>query len=181
MDGDVGDNLRQVLSDIFREFVTEERFFVKEMPVYERRFEDQFFRFMNNRIREIQELPPVADIHKCECAAKELQLQAQRHMQISRPPYPPVPAPSIHPTEVEKAIPPTSGIYFFWSREGIIEYVGQSASLRKRISANHHALLKGDRISYVEVPIKELDWAECYYIYATRPRRNYGDKARRNG
>lgn len=92
--------------------------------------------------------------------------------------YPPVPSPSVTPHPDGFGLPNTSGIYFIWDC-GLVEYVGQSVALRNRLKlGSHHRLQETDRISFLELPLEVLTWAECYYIGICRPTRNGGTPCR---
>jgi|SaaInlV_130m_DNA_3_1039695.scaffolds.fasta_scaffold20597_2 hypothetical protein len=75
-------------------------------------------------------------------------------------------------------IPLESGIYFLW-RDSKIAYVGQSIKLGQRVTMSHDRTRDGDWVSWVFVPIEELDFAECFYIGTTMPPDNFGSRARR--
>ncbi len=73
--------------------------------------------------------------------------------------------------------PESPGIYFLWSK-GQVAYVGKSKNIFNRVCWKHHAIQRGDSVSWVEIPIYELDFAECYYIALCRPSRNFNSKYR---
>jgi len=96
---------------------------------------------------------------------------------LASQPYPDVPAPFISPSFDGAELPETSGIYFLWAGDAV-EYVGQSVNLRGRVRLPGHHRLKSDhRISFVFVDAHELDWAECWYIGALKPKLNFGSLA----
>lgn len=71
-------------------------------------------------------------------------------------------------------LPELSGIYFLW-KNGVVEYVGQSTNIRKRVTlGSHHRLTSEHTISFVLFPKEDLLWAECWYIGVCRPRLNVG-------
>jgi hypothetical protein len=91
--------------------------------------------------------------------------------------YPSPPAPTVRAHKDGVGLPSGSGIYFLWN-EGQIAYVGQSICLIKRLRlGNHHAMIDGDEISYVEMEREKLTWAECFYLGALSPPRNFGGSA----
>lgn len=92
--------------------------------------------------------------------------------------YEDVPAPFCPvPWRTGDEIPLESGIYFLW-RDSKIAYVGQSVKLGNRVTMSHDRTRDGDWVSWVFVPIEELDFAECFYIGTTMPPRNFGSRAR---
>jgi hypothetical protein len=91
--------------------------------------------------------------------------------------YPEIPLPTFKPTPNASGLPSAPGIYFLWV-DDVVEYVGQSIRLCDRLRLGmHHVLNERHRISVVFVDRKELTWAECYYIGALRPHRNFGASA----
>lgn len=68
-------------------------------------------------------------------------------------------------------IPTTSGCYFAWE-DGRVRYVGKANNLRKRLNNQHHAVEKHHLLSWVELPEKELYFAEAFYIGILRPVKN---------
>lgn len=74
-------------------------------------------------------------------------------------------------------LPRTSGIYFFWFAESVY-YVGQATVLANRCGAHRIDFIPGAGVSFIEFPISELDFAECYYIGTLRPRANFGFSAK---
>lgn len=91
--------------------------------------------------------------------------------------YPDVPAGRLQPSKDGAGLPETSGIYFLWS-DDTVEYVGQSIKLCNRVRIGHDRLRKDHLISFVAVESRDLDWAECWYIGALRPRLNFGSRAK---
>jgi hypothetical protein len=88
--------------------------------------------------------------------------------------YPGVPQPMVDATPTGEGLPPTSGIYFLWEAEKVV-YVGKSIRLCNRLRRpGHHVLAAGHRISFVLIPVAELDWAESFYIGVLRPELNFG-------
>jgi hypothetical protein len=83
--------------------------------------------------------------------------------------YPPMPAPSLVPSEPGDGLPASTGVYALW-QEPIVDYVGKSVCLQARVRlGTHHRLRAEHRISYVELPEPLLRWAEPYYIGTLRP------------
>jgi hypothetical protein len=74
-------------------------------------------------------------------------------------------------------VPSVSGVYFLHNRGGI-EYVGKSNNLRSRIGlfsfSRHHASRPNDYWSFLQFPIEQLLFVECYYIWLVKPIRNFG-------
>jgi hypothetical protein len=91
--------------------------------------------------------------------------------------YPEPPPPTLAPSSDGAGIPCTSGIYFFW-RHKSVRYVGQSIRLNQRARLSHEHLKEKDLLSWVEVPIPSLDFAEGFYIGILRPERNFGERAK---
>jgi len=92
--------------------------------------------------------------------------------------YPSAPFPSIEPSEKGDHLPPKSGIYIIWNHGNPV-YVGQSQNLKLRCNLQNHKKLKEkDVISFIEIPVEDLDFAECFYIGTLKPVRNFGLKAR---
>lgn len=89
--------------------------------------------------------------------------------------WPGVPLPAVSPVRngQKTDLPPRSGIYFVW-RDGEVNYVGQSIRLNQRASLSHQRIEPGDKLSWVEVPRSELNYAECHYIALCRPPSNFG-------
>ena len=108
--------------------------------------------------------------------AKEL-IALRKYININHPNYPDIPFPHITPTKHGDHIPCTSGIYILWNK-GAPTYVGQSQNLSVRCTLAHPKVLPTDKISFVELELEELDYAECFYISLLRPNRNFGMKAR---
>jgi hypothetical protein len=73
-------------------------------------------------------------------------------------------------------LPSTSGIYFGWL-SGDLVYVGQTTNLASRCAKGHHVFEEGMRVSWLEFPRHELNFAECFYIGTCRPRLNFGRRA----
>lgn len=69
------------------------------------------------------------------------------------------------------AIPRTSGCYFAWEF-GRVRYVGRAVDLNRRLTKSHHAIESHWRLSWIELPIKELYFAEAFYIGILRPFKN---------
>lgn len=90
--------------------------------------------------------------------------------------YPDVPGPMCPCSEAATKAPPCSGIYFLWW-DGVVSYVGQSISVRSRLS-NHEKLPHADYVSWVEIDLSQLDFAECWYIGLLKPPLNFGRKAK---
>lgn len=86
--------------------------------------------------------------------------------------YPPPPRGTIRPSNDGAGLPETAGIYFLWAGDAV-EYVGQSIKLCARARMGHDRLRKDHLISYITVDARELDWAECWYIGALRPKLNF--------
>ena len=91
--------------------------------------------------------------------------------------YPEIPNPTDAPTERGENLPYSSGIYFLWEGERIV-YVGQSKYLCNRLRlGTHHILKQHHKISFVLIDMKQLTWAECYYIGICKPLLNFGINA----
>lgn len=84
-------------------------------------------------------------------------------------PSPPV---GIAVTRLDKdMIPEGSGCYFAW--EGVVvRYVGKAVNLRKRLTGAHHAVTDDHLLTWIEIPVDDLYFAEAYYIGTLRPRMN---------
>lgn len=86
----------------------------------------------------------------------------------------------VQATKANFKIPAKPGIYFVFSDATSKEvlYVGQSCDLRQRCSLPLTAdrcdgnLLRGEWVSWMEVPPEELLFTECLYIGICRPKRN---------
>lgn len=94
----------------------------------------------------------------------------------SNPDYPPAPNPMIQVAGDRANVTNNPGVYFLW-RDGIVMYVGMSAtSIRGRLT-NHDRISKGDWVSWiVMVQSKiEIQYAESYYIGVYRPPLNWPD------
>lgn len=88
--------------------------------------------------------------------------------------YPHPPIGLFIPNKDGLGIPAHPGIYFLWSGDTVM-YVGQSINLASRLRlGNHHVLDSSHRISFLLFPLRELTWAENYYIGALRSPLNYG-------
>ena len=68
-------------------------------------------------------------------------------------------------------IPSFSGVYFI-NRDGETIYIGRSKNIKRRICFNHPIAKDGDFISWTLFPIKELAYAEHFYIGVIRPKLN---------
>ena len=69
-------------------------------------------------------------------------------------------------------MPECSGIYFLINEAGSIQYVGQSVVLRNRVKLSHQKVMPGDRVTFVEIPVPMLVFAESFYIGICTPPRN---------
>jgi hypothetical protein len=88
--------------------------------------------------------------------------------------YPVVPVSIVDATKRGEGVPDHSGIYFVWNGARVV-YVGQSVRLSRRcLLGGHHALMPGDRISWVAIEPAHLNFAECFYIGLLKPERNFG-------
>jgi hypothetical protein len=87
--------------------------------------------------------------------------------------YNEVPGPSVQASRFGEGVPSCSGIYFVWD-DGRVVYVGKSSRLVGRCTLTHHAINEGDWLSWIEFPITMLNFAECFYIGALKPIRNFG-------
>src|SRR5690625_7623299 len=77
-------------------------------------------------------------------------------------PTPPMPEP----------LPDAPGIYFVW-RDDRVVYVGQSQRLSSRCQIGNHGVIKtGDGLSWLLFDVKQLVFAECFYIGILRPAYN---------
>lgn len=74
------------------------------------------------------------------------------------------------PSPIESDWPSKPGIYFVWS-EGTVVYVGKSRSLKRRLGS-HEKIQEGDKVSWLLMPLKEIHFAELFYIWKYRPVRN---------
>jgi hypothetical protein len=90
--------------------------------------------------------------------------------------YPDIPiAPRFRPNWEGDGLPETSGVYFLWSKEDTIDYVGKSVRLNQRLRIGGHHILQDDhRISFLLFDKQILTWAECYYIGIAKPPLNFG-------
>ena len=96
--------------------------------------------------------------------------------QVSGHAYPEVPPPICVATDSDSSVlPEEPGIYFVW--RGPVVYVGQSVCLRKRAHTRHERINTGDQLSWVTVPLWQLDFAECFYIGTLCPSENFGANA----
>jgi hypothetical protein len=87
--------------------------------------------------------------------------------------YNEVPGPVVEASRFGEGVPSCSGIYFVWN-DGRVVYVGKSSRLAGRCTLAHHAIAEGDWLSWVEFPLTMLNFAECFYIGALKPIRNFG-------
>lgn len=77
-----------------------------------------------------------------------------------------------HPSKDSADLPNGPGVYFFW-RHGKVIYVGQTKCLRLRINDHKAKSPFGlDKVSFLRVPIVDLQITEAYYIGICRPRMN---------
>lgn len=74
-------------------------------------------------------------------------------------------------TANRELIPEQSGCYFAWE-DSTVRYVGQAVNLRKRLRPSHHAVESSHWLSWVSLPLEELDFAEAFYIGVLRPTKN---------
>lgn len=74
-------------------------------------------------------------------------------------------------TANRELIPEQSGCYFAWE-DSTVRYVGQAANLRRRLRPSHHAVDSSHWLSWVCLPLEELDFAEAFYIGVLRPTKN---------
>jgi hypothetical protein len=74
-------------------------------------------------------------------------------------------------TANRELIPELSGCYFAWE-DSTVRYVGQAVNLRKRLRPSHHAVDSSHWLSWVSLPLEELDFAEAFYIGVLRPTKN---------
>lgn len=63
-----------------------------------------------------------------------------------------------------------SGVYFAWKHEKCF-YVGKSTSISSRLK-NHDKIFFDDDISWINMPKKEMDINELFYIWLLRPKGN---------
>jgi hypothetical protein len=71
-------------------------------------------------------------------------------------------------------LPESPGIYFLWAGT-IVEYIGRSITINKRLSlGSHHVLTEDHQISFVLIERKYLSFAEHWYIGLVRPKLNDG-------
>ena len=91
--------------------------------------------------------------------------------------YRDVPDPICPATDDGESLPDGPGVYFVWRMDRVV-YVGQSVHLCKRANLKHERIQHGDLLSWLEVPMWELDFAESFYIGICRPRMNFGKKAK---
>ena len=74
-------------------------------------------------------------------------------------------------------MPPGPGIYFLWdNKKNIVAYVGQSINLRNRVRSSHDKIpqIPFPVVSFLEFPLEELVFAECFYIGTLKPPLNGG-------
>jgi hypothetical protein len=86
--------------------------------------------------------------------------------------YPVPERPKVRVTTADRElIPELSGCYFAWE-DSTVRYVGQAVNLRKRLRPSHHAVESNHWLSWVSLPLEELDFAEAFYIGVLRPTKN---------
>ncbi len=91
--------------------------------------------------------------------------------------YPQIPPPSVSPHKFGNGLPEVPGIYFLWLN-GVVDYVGQSIRIARRLQlGKHHVLREHHGISFLPFEERELTWVECYYIGICRPQQNFGTRA----
>jgi hypothetical protein len=130
--------------------------------VDEKRKEEQRVKFLKAQAIKLQE--------KHDKLKQEIYDMEARVVPVEYPfPPPPPSVPiTIHDGEM---IPQFSGCYFGW--DGVmVRYVGKAVNLRKRLTPSHHALDSSLLLTWVEIPIEELYFAEAFYIGVLRPRMN---------
>ena len=87
------------------------------------------------------------------------------------------PKPAIAPTRDGAGLPDAPGVYFVWRGDTVV-YVGQSTSLRTRVSLkSHQRITEGDMISFMECETEMLDFTEALYIGCLMPRRNFNGRS----
>jgi len=87
------------------------------------------------------------------------------------------PQPEIVPTREGTCLPNKPGIYFLYSDLLECVYVGKSVNLCNRLRLGNHQILKENHlISFVEIPICNLDYAEIFYMTCLRPSLNFNGK-----
>ncbi len=86
--------------------------------------------------------------------------------------YPAVPPPMLNVGRIRQGIPEASGVYFVWEGDRVA-YVGQSVNLSLRVTGSHGNIFRGDKVSWLEFPLGQLNFAECFYIGTCRPIRNF--------
>jgi hypothetical protein len=96
--------------------------------------------------------------------------------------YPDVPT-KICPVPVDEKsswLPSVPGVYFVWDEEAV-QYVGQSVRLSGRVTVGHESINPGDMVSFMTCEYELLDFAECHYIGACKPKRNFNSSAKWKG
>ncbi len=125
---------------------------------------------------EIRLLQDELDDAKTKLEQLQTACTISESVHIDRITYPDIPLPRQITSELGDGVPMCSGIYFAWEGS-TCAYVGQSVNLNSRCKLrSHHALTKGDYLSWLEFPIDELNFAESFYIGLCKPHRNFGGR-----
>jgi hypothetical protein len=86
--------------------------------------------------------------------------------------YPDPPAGTLSLRELKAAFKKSSGVYFAWEKWRVV-YVGATqAGAQSRFNSKHCSVSTSDRLSFVEMPEREVFFAECHYIAKYAPERN---------
>jgi hypothetical protein len=118
------------------------------------------------------------DLTVLEFTAKAFQKDMEKLNAIGKYPAVPPPIEGLVPSREGVGLPDHPGVYFLW-KDGLVEYVGRSVSLKTRVKTGHHALKPEHKISYLLFDMGVLDWAEYYYIGLCCPPLNGGVLRRR--
>jgi len=71
------------------------------------------------------------------------------------------------------------GYIYFLLQENEVVYVGQTVNLHTRIK-NHKKTKEFNKINWIQIPIKWLEYAETYYIIKFNPKYNKSKEITRN-
>jgi hypothetical protein len=86
--------------------------------------------------------------------------------------YPDAPIGTLSWSELRQHFRDCPGVYFAWDL-GRIVYVGVTEKgMHSRLQSGHHAVTSRDRFSFIEMPSKEVYFAENVYISRYAPERN---------
>lgn len=86
--------------------------------------------------------------------------------------YPELPTKWIYPGAEPRHIPDVPCVYIVVDTKGIVKYVGQTTSIRRRYKEHSRWMKKEDKIGWIECKESELLFLECWFIATLRPYRN---------